>query len=98
MGNLIWHEYSRLVAITASVCESPVLLPSSNNNNLANHLACVLSEFLQTLSGPDYGAYSGVNFFGISLVEHCETQEGYSEFIVHAQTGRKALSPDRTHP
>ena len=22
MGNLIWHEYSRLVAITASVCES----------------------------------------------------------------------------
>lgn len=21
MGNLIWHEYSRLVALTASVCE-----------------------------------------------------------------------------
>lgn len=21
MGNLVWHEYSRLVALTASICE-----------------------------------------------------------------------------
>ena len=27
MGNLIWHEYSRLVSISSSVCE----LPSTSN-------------------------------------------------------------------
>ena len=25
MGNLIWHEYSRLISITASICELPLV-------------------------------------------------------------------------
>lgn len=26
MGNLVWHEYARLVALTASVCEFGLII------------------------------------------------------------------------
>ena len=51
MGNLIWHEYSRLVAITASVCESlvfspPLSLPPVSPVNSANRAAIPIAYIL----------------------------------------------------
>jgi len=96
MGNLIWHEYSRLVAITASVCESFVLpLSPGLLINLATRAAVLIvrvsREYLQIHFGPAFGVSFGASFSGTSLEEQCETQEDCSEFTAHAYTDLKSV-------
>lgn len=60
---------------------SPSGPPASSTNHCSPDYSC-LREYLQIPSGPGFGALSGASFFGISLGERCETQEGCSEFIL----------------
>lgn len=72
MGNLIWHEYSRFVSITANVCM--YMQSDVSGGILTNH------RMPQMRSGLPFSVCSIANSSGTLLVALCVTLEVFSAF------------------
>lgn len=99
MGNLVWHEYSRLVAVTASVCESfvfrrspPPESPASLNKRVANPIVCALADICRYLLGRLLGPNLAQVFLGFRWRDVARPRRvAVSSPSMHALT----LPPDR---